>query len=58
MCARRPRAGDATGEPPAPTAPASPGSSGAPDLRMERVLERLSSPAVLKSLEILLQKLP
>ena len=51
-------AGDATGEPPAPTAPASPGSSGAPDLRMERVLERLSSPAVLKSLEVLLQKLP
>ena len=45
-------AGDATGEPPAPTAPASPGSSGAPDLRMERVLERLSSPAVLKSLEV------
>ena len=43
---------------PAPSALASPVSSGPPDPRMERVLERLSSPEVLKSLEVLLQRLP
>ena len=51
-------AGDAAGGLPAPSALASPVSSGPPDPRMERVLERLSSPEVLKSLEVLLQRLP
>ena len=51
-------AGDAAGGPPVPSASASPVSSGAPDPRMERVLERLSSPEVLQSLEVLLQRLP